>query len=472
MATAVVGGDVGWRLCRKWRVPVSRACQRADGGSESPRLGRVSENESAIVPSEAEPEAAAGRDGVPDVPDVPPSDTSTDDDARGDHVSDPATTVPRPIREAAAWSWRILLVGAAVAAVGWLLATLQVIVVPVAVALLLAVMLTPVRRFLQYTLRMPRGVASGIALVGMLAAAVTLVTFAGQQVVTGFTELSESAIAGFQELTTFIDEQFNFTLSDYQSELLDELETQREAIIAGAVGAATTAGNLLIGALIALFCTFFFLHDPRGIWSWLVGLLPVSARDRVHQAGRRGIVTLSAYARTQILVAGVDAVGIGLGAAFFVPPLAVPIGLLVFMGSFIPMVGAIVTGAIATVVVLVAQGWIAALIMLGIVILVQQIESHVLQPFLMGHAVSLHPVAVILSVAAGSFVAGIAGALFAVPLMALLNTIVLYLNGHDKFPELGDDDKLPIRWRGPDTPPIRLPRRVAGPQDAETTQES
>ncbi|WP_318842863.1 AI-2E family transporter [Myceligenerans pegani] len=454
----------------------------------------MSENESAVAPAGTEPRTDAtpsagtatrpGQDGAreSDARTSPTADgasgsaaaptSSRDHDGSGDHGSDGAdgaTTVPRAIREAASWSWRILLIGAALAGIGWLLASLQVIVVPVAVALLLAVMLTPVRRFLQYTLRVPRGLAAGLSLAGLIAFAAALVTFAGQQVATGFADLSEEAIAGFEELTAFIDRQFNLDLRDYQSDVLAELEAQRDAIIAGALGAAATAGNLLIGALIALFCTFFFLHDPRGIWSWVVGLLPAGARDRVHQAGRRGIVTLSAYTRTQILVAGVDAIGIGLGSAFFVPSLSVPIGVLVFVGSFIPMVGAIVTGAIATVVVLVAQGWVAAIIMLGIVILVQQIESHVLQPFLMGQAVSLHPVAVILSVAAGSFVAGIAGALFAVPLVALLNTVVLYLNGHDKFPELGDGDKLPIRWLAPDAPPLRIPlRRVA----ADTADDS
>ncbi|MEK8227925.1 AI-2E family transporter [Oerskovia sp. M15] len=168
-------------------------------------------------------------------------------------------------------------------------------------------------------------------------------------------------------------------------------------------------------ALIALFCTFFFLLDGRTIWSWVVGLMPLRSRDTIHQAGRRGIVTISAYARTQILVAFVDAVGIGVGAAFFVPSLALPLGILVFVGSFIPIVGAVVTGVVAVLVVLVANGWVAALVMLGIVLVVQQIEGHVLQPFLMGHAVSLHPVAVLLVVAAGAFAAGIVGALFAVP---------------------------------------------------------
>jgi len=222
----------------------------------------------------------------------------------------------------------------------------------------------------------------------------------------------------------------------------------------------TTVGHVAAGTLIALFCTFFFLLDGRTIWSWVIGLLPSSVRERVHQAGRRGIVTLSGYTRTQILVALVDATGIGLGAAILGVPLALPLATLVFVGSFIPIVGAIATGAVAVLVALVAKGWVVALIMLGVVLAVQQIEGHVLQPFLMGHAVSLHPVAVLLVVAAGSMAAGIVGALFAVPIAAVLNTVVLYLHGHDKFPQLGTDDHPDLR------PPGLFSQRGAGGADA------
>jgi predicted PurR-regulated permease PerM len=225
------------------------------------------------------------------------------------------------------------------------------------------------------------------------------------------------------------------------------------------MGAATTVGHIMVGALIALFCLIFFLLDGRRIWTWLVNLLPTKAREQVHQAGRRAVVTLSAYVRTQILVALIDGLGIGVGAAFFVPGLAFPIGALVFIGSFVPIVGAVVTGAIACVVVLVAKGWIWALVMLGVVLLVQQLEGHILQPFLMGHAVSLHPVAVVLVVAAGSFAAGIVGALFAVPLAAVLNTVLLYLHGNDKFPELGTDDHLPLLRQRPTLADLPRPGR-------------
>jgi len=352
----------------------------------------------------------------------------------------------------------MLLIGAFIAAALWLITLLKTIFIPVAVALLLTIMLTPVRRVLNERLRLPRGLSAGLTLIGLIVVVAGLITLAGQSIANGFADLTTQAINGFNELWTQVSATFGLEneLQSYSQDLLDQLEAQQSAIVSGVFGAAATAGSVLVGALIALFCTFFFLHDPRGIWTWLVGLLPVSSRERVNQAGRRGAVTLAAYTRTQILVAAVDAVGIGIGAVFFVPSLALPIGILVFVGSFVPVVGAIVTGVIAVVVVLVSNGWVAALIMLGVVLLVQQIESHALQPFLMGQAVSLHPVAVILAVAAGSYAAGIVGALFAVPLTAVLNTVILYLNGHDKFPELGDEDALPIRWRAADAPPIPL----------------
>lgn len=386
---------------------------------------------------------------------------------------DDSGAVPPAIRAAASWSWRMLLIGAFVAAAFWLLTLLKTIVIPVAVALLLTIMLTPLRRLLNERLRVPRGLAAGLSLVGLVVVVAGLITLAGQSIANGFADLRTQAISGFNELWTQLSATFGLEneLQSYSQDILDQLEAQQGAIVSGALGAAATAGSVLVGALIALFCTFFFLHDPRGIWGWLVGLLPQSSRERVNQAGRRGAVTLAAYTRTQILVAAVDAVGIGIGAVFFVPSLALPISILVFVGSFVPVVGAIVTGAIAVVVVLVSNGWVAALIMLGVVLLVQQIESHALQPFLMGQAVSLHPVAVILAVAAGSYAAGIVGALFAVPLVAVLNTVILYLNGHDKFPELGDEDALPIRWRAADAPPIPLRLRRSPGVVAEAAVE-
>ncbi|MFB7799015.1 AI-2E family transporter [Isoptericola sp. NPDC056134] len=365
-----------------------------------------------------------------------------------------ADSVPLSVRAAASWSWRVLLIAAAVAAFLWLLAALKTIVVPVAIALLLTILLAPVRRTLQRW-HLSKGLATAVSIVGLIVLVGGLVTLAGTSIVSGFQDLADQAVEGFRQFTTWLAEGPLKLDSDQLSQYGQQLQSslvESSGLVSGALGAATTVGHVFVGALIALFCTIFFLLDGRTIWTWLVNLLPVRARENVHQAGRRGLVTLSAYVRTQILVAFVDAVGIGIGSAFFVPALALPIGILVFVGSFVPIIGAIVTGAIATAVVLVANGWVAALIMLGIVLLVQQAESHILQPFLMGHAVSLHPVAVVLVVAAGSLAAGIVGALFAVPLAAVLNTILLYLHGHDKFPELGTEDHVPLLRRRPQLP--------------------
>ncbi|KMM45836.1 permease [Cellulomonas sp. A375-1] len=379
-----------------------------------------------------------------------------------------ADSVPMPVQRAAAWSWRLLVIVACVAVVVAGVAYLKLVVVPVAVALLLAVLLAPLATWFQRRLRMGRAAAAGASVVGLVVLVVGLLVLAGRSVVLGIAELWDQAQKGVDQLLEWLAEgPLQLSTENLQSwidQAREAASNNSETIVAGALHATVTVGHVLAGAVIALFCTFFFLLDGRTIWSWVVGLLPRGSREHVHQAGRRGVVTLGAYTRTQILVAAVDATGIGLGAAILQVPLAFPLAILVFLGSFIPIVGAVVTGAVAVLVALVTHGPLVALIMLAVVLAVQQLEGHVLQPFLMGHAVSLHPVAVLLAVAAGSYVAGILGALFAVPLVAVLNTVVLYLHGHDKFPQLGHDDHVVLRPHGH---PV-LDRAIA--QLAETEQ--
>ncbi len=366
-----------------------------------------------------------------------------------EHPETPSDPVPPSVRAAASWSWRFLLIAAGLALLGWLLAYFKVLVVAVAVAVLLSVLLAPVVTWMHRVLRVPHGLASALAVLLTLGLVGGIVTLAGNSIVNGFAELRTEALAGFQQLIDWLSQGplalSAAQLEDYSTQVTDLVSNNSDTLVTGALSVTTTVGHVVAGALITLFCTLFFLHDGRHIWAWVVGLLPRHARNRVHQAGRRGLVTLGGYTRTQILVALVDALGIGIGAAILGVPLALPLAALVFIGSFVPIVGALFTGLIAILVALVAQGPADALWMLIIVLVVQQIEGHVLQPLLMGHAVSLHPVAVVLAVAAGSLAAGIVGALFAVPIVAVLNTVILYLHGHDKFPNLGVDDHLDLR---------------------------
>jgi predicted PurR-regulated permease PerM len=205
------------------------------------------------------------------------------------------------------------------------------------------------------------------------------------------------------------------------------LQADSSALLSGAVSVGSTVTELFAGVLLTLFSTLFILIDGKGIWAWVVRIFPRRARLALEGAGKAGWLTLQNFIKVQILVATIDAIGIGAGAAILQLPLAVPIAVLVFLGSFIPVIGAVATGALAVFIALVYNGWVVALIMLGIVLLVQQIEGHVLQPLVMGTAVKVHPLAVVLAVAGGSVVAGIPGALFAVPIVAVLNVMIGYI---------------------------------------------
>jgi predicted PurR-regulated permease PerM len=210
------------------------------------------------------------------------------------------------------------------------------------------------------------------------------------------------------------------------------LNASSATLLSGALTVGTSLLHVVAGALIALFTTLFILIDGRGMFAWVARLFPARSRAAVVGAAEAGWVTLKAFVQVQLLVAFIDAVGIGLGAfilgLFYGGfPLVIPIAIAVFLASFIPVVGAVVTGVFAVFVALVYLGPIPAIIMLGIVILVQQLEGHVLQPLIIGTAIKVHPVAVVLGVATGGFIGGIPGALFAVPFIAVLNVMIGYI---------------------------------------------
>ena len=345
-----------------------------------------------------------------------------------------AAGVTIPVRVAAAWSWRLIIVVAAVGLLGYILSTVTLVIVPVLVAALLAGLLFPLVKWLR-SKHVPGGLASGLAVLALIGVVAGLLIVAGRQILLGFAQLSGSVVAGTQQLLGWLEDgPLNVdvsaqTLNDWVADLGATVQDNSQAILSGAISFGSTAGNVLTGTVIMLFTLLFFLMDGERIWLFLVRLFPLGAQRAVNGAGRRGWNSLVQYARIQGFVAFVDAVGIGLGAFLLGVPLALPIGILVFLGSFIPIVGAVGTGAVAVLVALVANGLTNALLMLAVVLFIQQVESNVLQPLIMGKAVSLHPLAVFLAVASGSILFGIAGALFAVPVLALLNTVVRYLGG-------------------------------------------
>ncbi len=219
-------------------------------------------------------------------------------------------------------------------------------------------------------------------------------------------------------------------------------------------GVAGNALDVAAGAGIALFATIFFLYDGPRIWSWVTSLFPTRAGTHVEQAGQLSWQTLSGYARGTVLIAAIDAVGIGVGVALIGVPLAVPIGVLVFFASFIPVIGALLSGLAAVLIALATLGRTAALLTVGVVLLVQQLEGHVLQPLIQGRLVAIHPLAVVLAVTAGTIVAGLIGAVIAVPVVAVANVLVRYATHLNA----GDDPASASADTGPPDPHEPLPQ--------------
>ncbi|HEY3573650.1 MAG TPA: AI-2E family transporter [Arthrobacter sp.] len=384
--------------------------------------------------------------------------------------------IPYGVRIAAAWAWRIGLILLITGALVWLLAKISFLIIPVMVAALLAGLLSPVVRWLRKS-RIPNGAAVAITVLGFIGLIAGSLALVGRQLALGFQELWSEALTGVQQVQDWLSEgPLHLTaaqIDQYIQEATAALQNNSSSILSGALSFGSTAGHFAAGLVLALFILIFFLLEGSRIWAFLVRLLPRQARIPADGAGRRGWTSMVSYARIQMFVAFVDAVGIGVGAAIIGVPLALPLGVLVFIGSFIPVVGALVTGAIAVLLALVANGPVNALIMLGIVLLVQQLESHILQPLVMGKAVALHPVAVILSVAAGSYLAGIPGALFSVPILAVANSAIRYIAArtweHELVPAAAGTADLASADEDTTFREVRLPGRQPGHGNAAGT---
>ncbi|MEO7122412.1 MAG: AI-2E family transporter [Lacisediminihabitans sp.] len=339
-------------------------------------------------------------------------------------------SIPAGVQIASQWAWRVLVIAAAFAVLFWLIATLKEIVIPFLIALLISALLTPFVNFLRKH-HWPRWLAIVTALVLLIVIVGGLIVLVTLEVRAGLPRLEKESVqryADFKSLLLTSPLQIDESQIDgYIGQAGAFIQNNSSTILSGAVTLGSTAGHLLTGGLLAAFATVFMLIDGRGVWAWVVRIFPRRARAAVDGAGQSGWLTLTTFVRVQIVVAAGDAVGIGLFAFFLGLPLVIPLAVIVFLGSFIPVVGAIITGVFAVVVALVYVGPIQALIMLAGVLLVHLLEAHIVQPLVMGSAVRVHPLAVVFSVAAGTYIAGIPGALFAVPTVAVLNVVIVYV---------------------------------------------
>ena len=345
--------------------------------------------------------------------------------------------VPAWLRRAAATSWRVLVVVAAIALAVYVLAHLRVVVLPVIIALLLTTLLLPPVTWLKRR-RVPDGAAAGLVMLSALLVVVGVLALVGPALVGEFGELGRGVEAGVREITDELAKPpFNVSETEIDSALdqaLARLQENSGSLSGGALRGAVLVGEVLTGAIITLLLLFFFLKDGPLLWGWVRGLLGEHRYGPLDQVGRRSLTALAGYVHGIALVGVVDSVLIGLGLLLLGVPLVLPLMVLTFVGAFFPIIGAFTAGLAAVLVALVSNGVVTALVVLGIIVLVQQVEGHLLYPLVIGRTVRLHPVVIILALAIGGIVAGIIGIFLAVPVAAVTSVALDYARGRSPPP--------------------------------------
>jgi putative heme transporter len=342
------------------------------------------------------------------------------------------------VRKAAAWAWRLLVLLTAVVALLWTLKRLEIIVVPVLLALMISALLVPAVDWLDRR-GLPRGGAVAVVLLGGFAILGGILAFVIIQFVYGLPDLTEQVTRSIESTRRWLIEGpahlRGEQIDNAGNAAIQALHNNQAKLTSGALSTAATLTELVTAAVLVLFTLIFFLYGGRNIWQYVTKIFPADARGRVREAGCAGYGSLIGYVRATFLVALTDAAGVGTGLAIMGIPLALPLASLVFLGAFIPLVGAVIAGFLAVVVALLAKGIVYALITLGLLVAVNQLEAHLLQPLVMGRAVSIHPLGVVLAISTGGVLAGIVGALLAVPTVAFLNNAIQVLLAPDPSAE-------------------------------------
>ncbi|RMI43120.1 AI-2E family transporter [Streptomyces triticirhizae] len=348
---------------------------------------------------------------------------------------EPAAAIPWGVRVAAEAAWRTLVLAAVIWMLIQVVSAVSLLVISFAAGLLITALLQP---FVGWLKRMgfSGGAATAVTAFGGFGVMGLIGWFVVWQVLENSDRLVDQVQEGIEELRDWVLElPFDITeenLDQWVEDINEWIRNHSDELTSAGLEGVNYAVQFFTGAGLTLFVVLFLLYDGGGVWHWFLRLVPRAARQSVAGAGPRAWITLTGYVRGTVIVALIDAIGIGIGLFVIDVPMAVPLAVIVFLSAFVPLVGAIASGALAVLVALVTGGVVDALLVLGVVLLVQQIEGNVLQPFILGRMVRVHPLAVVLAVAAGSMLAGIPGAVVAVPLVAVINTVVGYLRAYQE----------------------------------------
>ncbi|MBW3652528.1 MAG: AI-2E family transporter [Actinobacteria bacterium] len=333
----------------------------------------------------------------------------------------------------------MLVIAATTIALFWAAGKLRIIVLPVGLALVLCTFLWPPTKRLR-DVGLPRAAAAAVVLGATLAVLAGLIALLAPQAIDEFGELDVGIAGGLETIEDWLVNGMLGLSQEQVDDVAGRIREQAEASAGTVAGGALTGALLLIeviaALLIAVVVLFFLLKDGDRIWNWICGLSAPEHRDAAQEIGSRSWNALAGFLRGQALVALFDAIFIGLALVVVGTPLVLPLVLLTFFGAFIPIVGAIAAGAAAVLVALVFQGLTEALIVLAAIVVVQQVESNIFEPVIVGRSVKVHPVAILLAVTIGLTLGGIIGALVAAPVLAVASTILAYLR------ERADEDAV------------------------------
>jgi putative heme transporter len=330
--------------------------------------------------------------------------------------------LPRWLRKLALYGLCVLIAAGVVYVLSRVVAILAPVVLAVAAALLLAALFEPLVEWLHKR-RAPRWLAALIAVFGGILVVATAFALVGVAAASEFDALADRATRGIEEIRDWLVDGPLGLDEEQLSAAVDQAVQRLQS--AGSLSGAATVLEVFGSALLALVLLFFVLKDGPVGWHWSLGGFSEANRDRIDRAGRAGWRTLTRYVRGIVVIAAIDAIGIGVALGVIGVPLAIPLALLTFFACFVPILGATLAGAVCVLVALAANGPTDALLVLGAVIFVQQAEGNLLEPLIMGRALRLHPAVVLLAVAAGTLIAGVSGALLATPLVAVGYRMVL-----------------------------------------------
>jgi putative heme transporter len=344
------------------------------------------------------------------------------------HRPDAVDGVTWPVRVASAWTWRLLVIGIGVYALVRIFSRVWLVVFSFILALFLTAVLHPLERRLRSLISRPRSAPALISLLIGVAALVGIGWFVEWQISRHASELGDQISALVDHAKDWLrNGPLHLKSSDLDKISNNITNTVKEhpgQLLSGALATVRAVSEFFAALLLILLSTFYLLRDGELVWRWVVSLFPRAAQERVDRAGAAGWLSFGGYMRGQLLVALFHGVTITILLVALRVPLAAALGVLIFLASFIPLVGLTVTGALAIAVALLEHGLISAIVVAVAIIVLVQVEAHLLQPFIMSRSVKVHPLAVVLAVVAGTTLGGIPGAFVAVPLIAFLNTTV------------------------------------------------